>query len=165
VCEAVADETRAAHPGRTVRFLRDGDLRGQWDVDRLRQVVANLVGNAIQHGTGPVDLAARAERGEGGEAGERAEEGEGGYVVLSVHNGGAPIPPEALPTLFEPLVRGREEGASRRHGSIGLGLYIAREVVTAHGGTIDVTSSAGQGTTFTVRLPRHRAAADDRRPA
>lgn len=77
-------------------------------------------------------------------------------MVLSVHNEGAPIPPEALPTLFDPLVRhATAESALRRDpGSIGLGLYIVREIVNAKGGTIAVASTAQQGTTFTVRLPR-----------
>ncbi|HSI33855.1 MAG TPA: ATP-binding protein, partial [Tepidisphaeraceae bacterium] len=75
---------------------------------------------------------------------------------LSVHNGGRPIPASALPTLFDPLVRGTvaDSPAHRRPGSIGLGLYIVREVATAHGGTIDVTSTADAGTTFTLCLPR-----------
>jgi signal transduction histidine kinase len=110
-------------------------------------VVSNLLGNAVQHGadTGPVELSVR---------------GEDPDVLLAVRNGGPPIPPDALPTIFEPLVRGAsspELQKQRRPGSIGLGLYIAREVVTAHGGTIGVTSSAEAGTVFTVRLPRHSA--------
>lgn len=79
---------------------------------------------------------------------------------LTVHNRGAPIPPSVLPTLFDPFVRGTavESPARRRHGSLGLGLYIAREVVAAHDGTIDLTSSAAEGTVFTVRIPRRRCA-------
>jgi hypothetical protein len=76
---------------------------------------------------------------------------------LAVRNDGPAIPPEALPTIFDPLVRGPKPETRRRPGSIGLGLHIAREIVTAHGGTIDVTSSAEAGTVFTVRLPRSRA--------
>ena len=77
-------------------------------------------------------------------------------VTIAVHNGGPPIPPEALPTIFDPLTRGSslEMKKQRRPGSIGLGLYIAREVATAHGGTIGVTSTIDDGTTFTVHLPR-----------
>jgi signal transduction histidine kinase len=77
-------------------------------------------------------------------------------VVLSVHNEGMPIPPEALPTLFDPLVRHAtvESASQRAPGSIGLGLYIVREIVNAHGGTIEVASTAQQGTTFIVRIPR-----------
>jgi signal transduction histidine kinase len=85
--------------------------------------------------------------------------GDNSDVQLAVRNGGPPIPPHALPTIFDPLVRGNspEWQRQRRTGSVGLGLYIAREVVTAHGGAIDVLSSAGAGTVFTVRLPRRRA--------
>jgi sigma-B regulation protein RsbU (phosphoserine phosphatase) len=77
-------------------------------------------------------------------------------VVLSVHNEGAPIPPDVLPTIFDPLVRyaTRESTARRKSGSIGLGLYIVREIVVAKGGTVKVTSTAEEGTTFTVRIPR-----------
>lgn len=156
LCESVADETRAAHPDRPLRFEAHGDLAGEWDAARLRQVISNLLGNAMQHGTGPVDLTARARA--------RAGEGAGDAdVVLTVRNGGKPIPPDVLPTLFDPLVRGTSDASpkARRPGSIGLGLYIAREIVAAHGGTIDVTSSAAEGTAFTVRLPRHRRPAPD----
>ncbi len=146
LCHQVVEEIRAAFPNCTLRTQLQGDLTGEWDEARLRQVLCNLVGNAIQHGVEsiPVDLWAR---------------GEGPDVVLSVRNGGPPIPPDALPTIFEPLVRGTpsEVHKPRRPGSIGLGLYIAREIVTAHGGTIDVKSSEEAGTVFTVRLPRRRA--------
>ena len=146
VCQQVVDEMRAAYPARTLRFKPHGDLTGRWDAHRLRQLVSNLLGNAVQHGAsdGPVDLSVSAE---------------GADVVLAVHNGGRPIPPGALPTIFDPLVRGisPELQKQRRPGSIGLGLYIARAVVTAHGGAIDVKSSEEAGTVFTVRLPRHPA--------
>jgi anti-sigma regulatory factor (Ser/Thr protein kinase)/transposase-like protein len=130
---------------RTLRYQPHGDWTGEWDADRLRQVVSNLLGNAVQHGAGPIELTVSAE---------------GGDVRLVVHNGGTPIPASVLPTLFDPFVRGTaaDSPARRRHGSLGLGLYIAREVVTAHGGTVDVTSSADGGTAFTVRLPRDRRA-------
>jgi sigma-B regulation protein RsbU (phosphoserine phosphatase) len=86
--------------------------------------------------------------------------------VLAVHNGGIPIAPDLLPTIFEPLVRDdrREGKPKRRAGSIGLGLYIAREIAIAHGGTIDVKSSKETGTTFTVRLPRASGAASRQAP-
>ena len=145
LCAEVVGETRAAHPARSVRVDARGDLTGEWDAARLRQLVSNLLGNAVQHGgdTGPVDLAARADGTT--------------HVRLDVRNGGPPIPPDLLPTIFDPLVRGSAAAGpkkQRRPGSIGLGLYIAREVATAHGGTIDVTSAAAEGTVFTVRLPR-----------
>jgi signal transduction histidine kinase len=136
VCEEVITEIRAAHPERVLRAHLSGDLRGQWDADRLFQVVSNLLANAVQYG--------------GGTAITVTAEGQGEAVILRVHNGGPPIPHEALPSLFEPLARGRPEGGSH---SIGLGLFIAQAIVTAHGGDIQVSSSSDAGTTFTVRLP------------
>jgi signal transduction histidine kinase len=146
LCQEVIEEERAAHTARTLRFGPHGDLTGEWDAARLRQLVSNLLGNALQHGGGssPVDLTVSAE---------------GSHVVLEVRNEGPPIPPDDLPTIFDPLVRGSspELQKQRRPGSMGLGLYIAREVVIAHGGTIDVKSSAEGGTVFTARLPRRHA--------
>ena len=87
--------------------------------------------------------------------------GEPSDVVVVVHNGGPPIPPGELPKIFDPLVRGSsaEFPTANRPGSIGLGLYIAREVAKSHGGTIDATSSREAGTAFTMRLPRVALAA------
>jgi signal transduction histidine kinase len=142
LCGEVVEGFRAMHPQRTLQFNPHGDLSGNWDAARIRQVISNLLGNAFQHGSpdGPVELSAASE---------------GSTVVLSVHNEGVPIPLTALPTLFDPLVRHTAETALQRApGSIGLGLYIVREIVNAKGGTIAVTSTAQQGTTFAVRIPR-----------
>jgi signal transduction histidine kinase len=147
LCRAVFDEYRTAHPSRVIRFHCDGDLSGQWDADRLRQAVSNLLGNAVQHGdeNAPIDLKLT---------------GEPSDVVIIIHNGGPPIPPGELQRIFDPLVRGSsaEYPKHNRPGSIGLGLYIAREVARSHGGTIDATSSREAGTAFTMRLPRHSLA-------
>ena len=152
LCREVFEGFRSAHPRRTLRFHPDGDLTGDWDAARLRQVVSNLMGNALQHGSarGPVELSVASE---------------GSSVVLSVHNEGAPIPSELMATIFDPLVRNAtlESTARRVPGSIGLGLYIVREIVIAHAGTIEVASTAQEGTTFTVRLPRQRPVGGDRR--
>jgi signal transduction histidine kinase len=140
VCEDVMREIRTAHRDVVLRLETSGNLVGEWDADRFSQVVSNLVGNGIQHGEGtPVTLAAH---------------GEGDRVTLAVHNGGAPIPAEAMPLIFEPLARGQAENATGSH-SIGLGLFIARAIVSAHGGQITVTSSSDLGTTFKVVLPRN----------
>ncbi|HEY8665356.1 MAG TPA: HAMP domain-containing sensor histidine kinase [Tepidisphaeraceae bacterium] len=142
LCREVVAEMRAGYPDRALRFASHGDLTGKWDAGRLRQVVSNLLANALQHGAPdrPVKLSVRTK---------------GPDVLLSVANAGMPIPPAALATMFEPLVRGSgaDRTSPRRPGSIGLGLYIARAVVLAHGGEIDVHSSKPAGTTFTVHLP------------
>ena len=143
LCQEVVDEFSASHPQRPLHFNPRGDLTGNWDAARIRQIISNLLGNALQHGSpnGPVELSAASEES---------------TVVLSVHNEGAPISPEALPTIFDPLVRYAtvETVLQRAPGSIGLGLYIVREIVNVMGGTITVVSTAQQGTTFTVRIPR-----------
>ncbi|HEX8820240.1 MAG TPA: PAS domain S-box protein, partial [Archangium sp.] len=135
----VVEEVRLAWPERALEFHASGDGRGAWDEGRLAQVITNLVGNALQHS--PPDTPVRV-----------TTRGEADGVLLEIHNEGAPIPAELLPTLFEPYQRGPESGTGR--GSLGLGLFIARQIVLGHGGGLDVRSSAEDGTTFTVRLPR-----------
>jgi signal transduction histidine kinase len=141
IVNAVADELRGAHPTRALVVEATGDLDGAWDTDRLQQVVSNLVGNALSHGSldDPVRVALR---------------GEAEFVVLSVHNGGPPIPESVQKVLFDPFRRGAKEMRTARTSGLGLGLYISRELVNAHGGTIELVSSETQGTTFTVTLPR-----------
>jgi signal transduction histidine kinase len=144
ICDEVVREMRAAHGGRVIRVSVKGDLAGTWDAHRLRQLIANLLVNALQHGspTDPVNLT--------------ADGTDPGTVVITVHNSGEPIPAHLLPTIFDPLTRAPASVQHRRApGSIGLGLYIVREIATAHGGTAELSSTAAQGTTATVRLPRH----------
>ena len=140
VVEAVADESEAAHPGREVRRSGSGDPTGHWDPDRIAQVLANLVSNALDYspqGT-IVELAWRDE----GEA-----------VAIEIANDGAPIAQEDLPRLFEPFRRAERQRAGGKDG-LGLGLFIARAIVVAHGGSIEARSATGERTSFTVRLPR-----------
>jgi signal transduction histidine kinase len=140
------EEFRTSFPGREIEFQTDGDLHGLWDSDRVRQAISNLMGNAIQHGAEnvPVVLSLR---------------GEASNVFIEVRNGGEPIPPGELPKIFDPLVRGSSATHPKvnRPGSIGMGLYIAREVAKSHGGQIDVISTVQHGTSFTIRLPRQAA--------
>ncbi len=135
----VVEEVQLAHPERHIDFQTGGDAHGAWDADRMAQVITNLVGNAVQHSPGGTPV----------RVGSWVEDGQ---VLLEIHNEGPPIPAEMLPTLFEPFRRGRSPGGGM--GSVGLGLYISRQLVEAHGGTIEVRSEEGEGTTFTVRLPR-----------
>ena len=137
-----ADETQAANPGATIEVTTEGDMSGNWDCPRLSQVLANLLGNAVQYGAPqtPIRLSTR---------------GEAENVVMEVHNWGPAIPAAALLDIFNPFKRlNVEEGPTSPTSSLGLGLYIAERIVKAHEGTIDVTSSAEAGTLFTVRLPR-----------
>lgn len=135
IAAAVLDELRAAHPDRALGLEVEGDATGAWDADRLAQVVQNLVANALQHGEGPVQVSIA---------------GEGPRVLATVHNDGRPIDPALLPRLFDPFRRGGPGGGHH----LGLGLYITREIVRALDGTLEVRSSAADGTTFSVRLPR-----------
>lgn len=136
----VLDELGHANPERTLELTQEGDTQGEWDPDRIDQVIANLAGNALKYS--PPDSVVRVRT-----------RGEADVVLLEVHNRGEPIPPERLPELFKPLSRGTAK-ADMQTRSIGLGLYIVDSIVRAHGGTIHVRSTAAEGTLFTVRLPR-----------
>ncbi len=128
------DEAQAA--GAQVAVEAAGPVACQADPDRVEQVVANLLSNALKYGRGaPVHVRVR---------------GDEGYAVLEVQDGGIGIPPEQQARIF-----GRFERAvpPRSYGGLGLGLWIVRSLVEAHGGQIAVESAAGQGSTFTVRLP------------
>ena len=144
ICEAALDEMRAGHPEREFRLEASGDLRGAFDAARLQQVFSNLLNNAVQHGArrSPVTLAAHG--------GDDA-------ITVRVENQGPPIPADALQVIFNPLVQARA-GAGGPHESqstsLGLGLFIARNIVLAHGGALEVESSDAAGTVFTARLPR-----------
>lgn len=143
VCQQVIAELEATHPDCRLQFEPKGDLRGEWDSDRLTQVISNLVANALQYGCedGPVSIVAQPH---------------GEEVVLRVHNEGPPISDEAMQRIFEPMVRQPSQNGDKHTTGLGLGLYIAREIVTAHGGTIGVTSPEKEGTTFTVQIPRRQ---------
>lgn len=158
LCLEVVESYRITHPHRELRFHSEGDVDGVWDAGRIRQVVSNLMGNALQHGApdGPIVLSATSTSASS--SASAAEDS----VVLSVRNEGSPIPPDLLPTLFDPLKRyaTRDSAADRTPGSIGLGLYIVREIVAANGGTVSVASTAEEGTAFTVRIPRFLSAED-----
>jgi PAS domain S-box-containing protein len=125
-----------ARAGCELRSMSEGPVRGRWDRLRLEQVVTNLLGNAIKYGAGkPIRIAV-----------ERAD----GTAILTVQDQGIGIDAQKIPRLF-----GRFERAvsSRSYGGLGLGLYIVRQIVEAHGGNIRVASQVGAGSMFTVELP------------
>jgi signal transduction histidine kinase len=141
ICTDSIREMEATHPKRAFRLNCDDELPGEWDVAKISQVLSNLLGNAIQHGDvgSPITLTAKSGRN---------------GVELSVHNEGTAIPPKTLPRLFDCLFQGSSDqrAADDNSTSLGLGLFIAKEIISAHGGTIEVQSSDDEGTTFVVRL-------------
>jgi signal transduction histidine kinase len=136
----VVDEVQLANPERRLVIECSGDGRGLWDADRLAQVITNLVNNAIHHSMeqGPVRVRTH---------------GTHGAVALAVHNLGPPIPSELRSRLFEPMKRAERKDARDSRG-LGLGLFIVKHIVDAHGGGLRVHSTPHEGTTFLVRLPR-----------
>jgi signal transduction histidine kinase len=141
LCEAVRQEFEHSHPNVTIACDSCADARGSWDSDRLHQVLANLIDNAIKHGdnTKPVTIRLQSDATR---------------VRLEIHNHGAPIEPDVLPHIFEPFRSAARDEAKRK--SFGLGLYIVHEIVRAHDGDISVVSNADTGTTFRISLPRNQ---------
>jgi PAS domain S-box-containing protein len=137
---SIIEELHAAHPASAID-LRCPVLAGTWDPDRLEQVFSNLIGNAILYGdpSTPVTIEASAEK----EA-----------ICVKVRNQGNPIPAELQASLFDPFRRGERDSRTAKTAGLGLGLYISREIVFAHGGTLELESNSIQGTTFRVALPR-----------
>jgi signal transduction histidine kinase len=140
LAEVVA-EVSARKPEIPIAVEVSGDLRGQWDADRLAQVVSNLVANALDHASKPGVFVAL--------------DGAGAEVTLSVRNEGR-IDDDLLPLIFQPF-RGRANGAGVRGRGLGLGLYIARQIVLAHAGRIEVARGPDERVTFVVTLPRVEA--------
>jgi signal transduction histidine kinase len=146
ICNGIAEEMRTAHPDRSILVECNGDCAGQWDASRIEQLVSNLIGNALQHGYRgtPVNIDLD---------GNQAE-----TVTVGVRNRGPVIPEWQRRSIFDPLTRGVDpdvETDAEKRTSLGLGLYIAHEIASAHGGTIDLSSSELGGTAFHVVLPRH----------
>ena len=138
----LADEVRTTHPDRIIKLEVSGQTEGKWDKPRIGQVFSNLLGNALAYGFRDTPIRVTI-------AGEATE------VLLSIHNDGVPIPSDSLSGIFDPLNRGsKADEKTVRSKNLGLGLFITNEIVIAHGGTIDVTSSEKEGTTFTAHFPR-----------
>lgn len=136
----VVDELGAGSTHPPIELELPKAVVGQWDGDRLQQVIGNLVDNALKYGRGrPIRVKVAAD----GEA-----------AALTVADQGIGIDPELLPQLFEPYERG---ASSRNYGGLGLGLFVSRQIVAAHGGTLDVRSQKGVGTQFEMRLPMKAA--------
>jgi PAS domain S-box-containing protein len=133
ICRNVIEELESP-----IHLEVEGDVTGIWDQDRLAEAVSNLAANAIAYAAPETTAIVKAH-------------GEGAEVIVEVSNQGDPIPAELLPHIFEPFRQARE--GQRSTGHLGLGLYIACQIVRAHGGTLEA-QSAGGTTTFAMRLPR-----------
>jgi PAS domain S-box-containing protein len=140
---AIVAEFQGEGGTQQIRYELSGDLAGEWDRDRLAQVLSNLVGNARHHGTSGTPIYV-------GVDGRSPD-----FVMVTVGNRGT-IPPELLPVIFEPLRMGTSRHA--RSTGLGLGLFITHQIAAAHGGSIGVESNDASGTTFSLRLPRQPSA-------
>ena len=144
VLSQIVDEFRAAHPGRAIQMTVDENCIGVFDGKRIARVFQNLLGNALQYSPPdtPVEMSVR---------------GTVDDVVFTIRNQGVPIPQAAQHSLFDPLRRHISSDADDAFSSknLGLGLYIAKQIVLAHQGTIELISTPVVGTIFTVSLPRH----------
>jgi len=143
LCDAAVSEYQSQRPGLYCHV--QGDPVGRWDPDRLSQVLANLIGNAIQHGDAAHPIVVRVE-------GDDSES-----VKIAVENTGS-IPPEIRESIFSPFVRSTDSSKGA-----GLGLYIVEQIANAHGGQVSVSSS-NNTTVFEVVIPRHYTAAPTPRP-
>jgi PAS domain S-box-containing protein len=141
IVRAAADEVEAAYPGSSVSCSGANDAWGMWDPTRIQQLAGNLMANAAKYGAPGQPV--------------RAEwRGAPDEVTFAVNNRGTPIPQERIARLFDGVWQG---APGDRRGGIGLGLFIAREIVRAHGGHIEVRSTEEDGTSVMVRLPRQPA--------
>ncbi len=142
VSRHMVNEMRIAYPRRNINLEASGELKGEWDKARIGQVFSNLIGNAVQYSFRDSSISVTIK-------------GTSEEVLLSVHNEGVPIPLEKMGTIFDSLTRAATyEGDHPGAVNLGLGLYITKEIVVSHGGTIDVTSTEEDGTTFTARFPK-----------
>jgi signal transduction histidine kinase len=138
----VVNEVLAAHPKRKIKVNARGALTGQWDCERMSQVVTNLLGNALEHGSERSAVSVDVQ-------------GTDDEVTIAVHNHGAAIPEHQLDGIFNAMkLQTASHKSTGVSANLGLGLYIADRIVLAHKGRIEVASSEERGTTFSVHLPR-----------
>ncbi len=149
VCSTVVDEMRLIHPTRIIQLEVAGDMEVVWDRVRISQAFGNLITNAVDHGSAAEPIAVRVSAHSDDE------------IMWTVHNAGELISSAHLRTIFDPAKRFALRPACERKLSdkvnLGLGLYITHEIIVAHGGRIEVTSTQEGGTVFTVLLPRKGA--------
>ncbi len=154
VCEDLVEEVRTFHPDHQIILKECCDTQVVWDSARISQAFSNLIANAIQHGskTKPVTIRITME---------------GEEIAWTIHNNGDIIPPDTLRTIFDPTKRFALQTTNDRNLSqrnLGLGLYITREIISAHGGKINIESRETTGTTFTIHLPHQAPSSKDGPP-
>lgn len=142
VCQGAVDDASAAHPATEFKFETRGDLSGAFDKVRLHQLFTNVLVNAAQYGEKGKPVLLKAERVDD-------------QLVVTTTNFGKVIPRAHWAEIFKPLVQLEDvvDEDSRPKTSLGLGLFVAKEIAGAHGGSIGVTSDEFEGTVFTMKLP------------
>lgn len=142
LCQRVVEEIQAFHPEANVVFEMKAAVSGKFDGARMEQVFSNIISNAVEHGdtTFPIKV----------ELGTVEA-----CAVFTVHNRGEAIPEDVLPFIFNPMGRFSQRSTIDLGSAegLGLGLFIASEIVASHAGSIDVSSDVEQGTVFSVRVP------------
>ena len=142
LAQQLVEEMRIQYPKSLILLQTAEELEGEWDITRLGQVFSNLIGNAVQYSSAgsPINVIVK---------------GDTQKIIITVQNQGRPIPPDHLGNIFDSFNRGEKENSSDVVPlNLGLGLFITREIILSHGGSINVTSNEKEGTTFNVRLPR-----------
>ena len=142
VFERIVEESRAVYPEANILLTKSGRVDGEFDEARLEQVFSNLIGNAVQHGAGHLPVTVTLDASDV-------------RLLLTVHNFGKAIPNDVLPFIFNPMGRYSPEASVENgpYASLGLGLFIVEQIVSAHEGSIEVSSDAETGTTFVVGIP------------
>jgi signal transduction histidine kinase len=140
ITEEALEELKLSNPNALLTIEKIGDVTGTWDKLRVKQMIFNLASNAATHPSDqqPKIVVRAADAG----------------VVLTVSNRGKPIPADEQQQIFEPFVHKGASASAQPASGLGLGLFVVREIVEAHKGSIEVVSNEIEGTTFTVRLPR-----------
>jgi signal transduction histidine kinase len=143
VCEEVVNELRTFHPEQLIELHVPPQLDAIFDDSGIAQVLSNLIGNAIQYGSPDVPVVVRVTSSEAD-------------IAIAVNNRGTAIPSDRLTAVFDPMVRIAANANSdyTERTSLGIGLFISREIIHAHGGKIALASTDAEGTTFTVTMPR-----------
>jgi signal transduction histidine kinase len=140
LCSDVVSECLASHPRRTITFASEQDVRGQFDRRRLGQALAHVIASALEHSPQGSEVRVSLARDAG--------------ACIKVRHGGPVIPQHELGTIFDPSQRGELVKSSERPSrGLGLGLYLADQIVRAHGGRIEAESNSSTGTTFSLLLP------------